>query len=255
MRKAFLSVSFLPAALVATAQAASLTVGTATTYTSTTGCELQCDALVSDPCSLVCDNQDRNLVEFATSAVDLTPISITASATADGVTLGGRTLAHVMAGFNVEFTLDAPTWIYVEWNIFYPVAENNFLTPPLPPEGIWIGQVAAGSYFAKADHMVVGEGSQASGIFIREVPNPFADCDNDGTFDYLEIVNGTQQDANFNGIPDECEVPGDIDGDGHVGAADLAILLGQWGGAGSADFDGDGAVGAPDLALLLGFWG
>ncbi len=46
---------------------------------------------------------------------------------------------------------------------------------------------------------------------------------------------------------------GDLDGDGTVGAADLAILLGAW-GTGSADLDGDGTTGGADLALLLGAW-
>ena len=47
----------------------------------------------------------------------------------------------------------------------------------------------------------------------------------------------------------------DLDGDGSVGASDLALLLGAWGTAGpAADLDGDGAVGASDLALLLGAW-
>jgi hypothetical protein len=47
---------------------------------------------------------------------------------------------------------------------------------------------------------------------------------------------------------------GDLNGDGKVDAADLAILLGQWGGAGSADLNGSGAVDAADLAVLLGAW-
>lgn len=78
---------------------------------------------------------------------------------------------------------------------------------------------------------------------------------------------------------------GDLNGDGVIGAADLAILLGQWGGpcpqipqdlnddnvvdaqdlavfvslwgtSGPAgDFDGDGIVGDKDLASFLGAWG
>ncbi len=52
----------------------------------------------------------------------------------------------------------------------------------------------------------------------------------------------------------EVRVPGDLDGDGVVGAADLALLLSQWGGAGEGDLDGDGNVGAGDLALLLAAW-
>ncbi len=46
----------------------------------------------------------------------------------------------------------------------------------------------------------------------------------------------------------------DLDGNGVVNGADLAILLGQWGGPGSGDLDEDGQVGAADLAILLGAW-
>ncbi len=47
----------------------------------------------------------------------------------------------------------------------------------------------------------------------------------------------------------------DLDGDGLVGASDLALMLGAWGQSNiSADLDG-GGVGSSDLALLLGAWG
>lgn len=52
--------------------------------------------------------------------------------------------------------------------------------------------------------------------------------------------------------------PADLNGDGVVNAADLALLLGSWGTCPPpcpADLDGDGSVGASDLALLLGSWG
>jgi hypothetical protein len=49
--------------------------------------------------------------------------------------------------------------------------------------------------------------------------------------------------------------PADIDGDGTVAAADLALLLGNWRGAGFGDLDGNGAVDAADLAAVLGGWG
>jgi hypothetical protein len=54
--------------------------------------------------------------------------------------------------------------------------------------------------------------------------------------------------------------PADLDGDGAVGAADLAVLLGAWGacppkGGCPADLDGDGTVGASDLTALLAAWG
>ena len=48
---------------------------------------------------------------------------------------------------------------------------------------------------------------------------------------------------------------GDIDGDFVVGASDIAILLNQWGGAGSGDLNADGVVNASDIAMLLSNWG
>lgn len=53
------------------------------------------------------------------------------------------------------------------------------------------------------------------------------------------------------------ELVGDLDGDGTVGATDLALLLGAWGPSSSgspADLNGDGEVGPQDLAILLGAW-
>jgi hypothetical protein len=52
-------------------------------------------------------------------------------------------------------------------------------------------------------------------------------------------------------------VLGDLDGDGSVNGADLAILLGSWGPCKgcSADFNGDNVVDGADLAVLLGAWG
>ncbi|MBL9120312.1 MAG: hypothetical protein JNL80_10415 [Phycisphaerae bacterium] len=49
--------------------------------------------------------------------------------------------------------------------------------------------------------------------------------------------------------------PADLNGDGTVGGADLAILLGAWGSADpNADLNADGVVNGADLALLLGAW-
>ncbi len=60
-------------------------------------------------------------------------------------------------------------------------------------------------------------------------------------------------------LPTACTVPGDLDGDGTVNAADLAILLGVWGacapgGACPADLNEDGLVDAIDLTYLFNSW-
>jgi hypothetical protein len=60
--------------------------------------------------------------------------------------------------------------------------------------------------------------------------------------------------ANANPEPGRDPVPADLNGDGSVDAADLALLLGSWGTSGN-DLTGDGTVDASDLAILLGAWG
>ena len=39
-----------------------------------------------------------------------------------------------------------------------------------------------------------------------------------------------------------------------MNASDLAVLLSAWGLPGATDLDGDGNTGAADLAVLLGNW-
>lgn len=83
-----------------------------------------------------------------------------------------------------------------------------------------------------------------------------ADCDGDGVSNACEIDAGAT-DSNGNGVPDSCEsLIGDLDGNGAVNAADLAILLVNWGGsgAGNGDLNGSGSIDAADLAALLVNW-
>jgi hypothetical protein len=88
-----------------------------------------------------------------------------------------------------------------------------------------------------------------------------SDCNGNGVPDTCDIVSGAEIDINSNGVPDSCEglgCPGDLNDDGKVDAADLAVMLGFWGPVGTfpaADIDGSGLVDAGDLAILLGGWG
>ncbi len=79
-----------------------------------------------------------------------------------------------------------------------------------------------------------------------------------GAFEASDLaVCGARYTAQVTGLADECACPEDLDGNGAVGAFDLALLLGSWGKCPGcpADLDGNGEVEAFDLALLLGAWG
>lgn len=142
--------------------------------------------------------------------------------------------------------------------------EVSIRTPELDVNG------AAGQYCVSFGEDAYGEmywvdyGSASGGVgtgkIYKIVPAAFnaPDCNANGRADACEILDGSATDDNANGVPDECDpasCPADLNGDGFVGAADLAGLLGSWGLPGPADLDGSGTVGAPDLATLLGSWG
>lgn len=60
--------------------------------------------------------------------------------------------------------------------------------------------------------------------------------------------------------PIPTSVPGDVNGDGHVNSADIALLLSNWNKQSGAtlaqgDLNGDGKVTSIDLAILLSNWG
>ena len=94
-----------------------------------------------------------------------------------------------------------------------------------------------------------------------------ADCNGDGIVDYGQILDGTVDDLDQNGVPDCCNAgdacdppcPGDLSGDGLVDSIDLGLLLALWGTDGQnnpqADIDGDGVVDSVDLGLVLSGWG
>lgn len=81
-------------------------------------------------------------------------------------------------------------------------------------------------------------------------PNTWTDCSSGELFEQ-DLASLALDPACRSGPP---RVPGDLDGDGAVSGADLAIMLQQWGGPGSGDLDGDGVVDGADLGLLLNLW-
>jgi hypothetical protein len=88
-----------------------------------------------------------------------------------------------------------------------------------------------------------------------------ADCNNDGTVDYGQVLRGELPDINHNGTPDTCECIGDIYVDGIINGGDLGVLLAYWGPTTSAaasiacDLNVDGVVNGSDLGILLAYWG
>jgi V8-like Glu-specific endopeptidase len=96
---------------------------------------------------------------------------------------------------------------------------------------------------------VPSEGNQTSGPIGNAVPFPMPTAG---------LPDGGPVDLSIDlpGPIDMGPCQGDLNGDGIVNAADLAILLGAWGQPGGpANLDGNGPVNAADLALLLGAWG
>lgn len=75
--------------------------------------------------------------------------------------------------------------------------------------------------------------------------DPYA-CGGMGAEGYADV------NLEFTALPN----PNDINGDGHVNGADLALLLGSWGPCPGCpeDLNDDGVVDGMDLAILLGAW-
>ena len=87
-------------------------------------------------------------------------------------------------------------------------------------------------------------------------------CNNDcsGNFNGYFGGDGGIVDGGGNDVSAECADPfclGDINLDTVVNAADLGLLIGEWGCKGKciADLNEDGMVNAADLGLLIGAWG
>jgi hypothetical protein len=81
------------------------------------------------------------------------------------------------------------------------------------------------------------------------------DCDENGISDRAQIAEDGSLDLDRNGRLDACELRGDMNLDGTIGPADLAIFLGRFGlGPGLGDLDDDGDVDSGDLQVLLSNW-
>lgn len=131
--------------------------------------------------------------------------------------------------------------------------EQKLLPDPGPSTAFFGFSVAV-----DGDRAVVGAQGENTGAGAAYVLSGLSgiDCNGNGVADSCDIFTGSSEDADGDGVPDEC-CEADLDGDLVVGIVDLFALLTAWGTdpGGPPDLDGDGTVGITDLVLLLGQWG
>lgn len=89
------------------------------------------------------------------------------------------------------------------------------------------------------------------------IPASFADCNENGLDDLVEIANGNP-DLNINLVPDSCEYQyGDLNLDGNIDESDVFIVFGWFSAPFPifGDLNEDGFVDASDLGIVLARWG
>lgn len=119
-----------------------------------------------------------------------------------------------------------------------------------------VGFDATTGYHLRTYRVYPTDAPSANGLLV--MPASPLDCNANFLPDSCDVASGASPDSNGDGVPDECQggpwAPEDLDFDGFVNGADIAILLGNWGFSGVGDADGNGIVGGGDLTLLLGAW-
>lgn len=136
-------------------------------------------------------------------------------------------------------------------------------TDPVP--GFDLAVQSNGGWHRHLNFRLFAEGGKlpSSGIYVVEMElysndgvtlpsDPLWLVFNDGrsTAEHNEAIAWVEANLAGGGAP----CAGDLDGNGDVGASDLATLLAAWGTSG-ADLGGDGVTDAADLAALLAAWG
>ncbi len=101
----------------------------------------------------------------------------------------------------------------------------------------------------------VSKGAEPRGFPAEPARPTPVDTDGDGVRDAadncIQQANPNQADTDADGIGDSCELVADLNGDGVVNAADLAILKQNFfTNFAPADLNGDGVVNSSDLAIL-----
>ncbi|MDZ4753788.1 MAG: hypothetical protein SGJ11_04755 [Phycisphaerae bacterium] len=166
-----------------------------------------------------------------------------------------------------------------DWALATAVVAGNYpwlpkgasvrLVIPISDEGPWCGNPVNAT-----DNLAIDQASAvavANGVFVSPIVGTGASAAVTALAEELAAATGGQAFSSSKPAIDISDnivelvlsacrlVPkcalGDLNCDGSVNAADLAILLGSWGGAATAaDINCSGVVDAADLALLLGAW-
>ncbi|MEE2907254.1 MAG: proprotein convertase P-domain-containing protein [Planctomycetota bacterium] len=133
-----------------------------------------------------------------------------------------------------------------------PVLHGNML--PTEPFSILQGHPTQGTWTMTIfDDSPVDAGTVSQVCLLLE-SSP--DCNNNGVADSDDIANGSSQDVDGNGIPDECECPGDVTGEGVIDIEDILLVIGAFGQTGGiADIDGSGIVDIADILIVIEGWG
>ena len=159
-----------------------------------------------------------------------------------------------------NFSPLAPSCSFIP--MFPDLAQDSYVTFGVECEGFQSSGSSTGPDF---DSSLFNFGGQVvGGWFNTNPPNGYGDPDADGNMLIAQFTYGQTHNtcgdmiayvAGDFGLP-LLECP-DVDGNGDVGAFDLAFVLGNWGPnpGNPADFNGDGVVDYVDLAIVLGSWG
>ena len=89
-------------------------------------------------------------------------------------------------------------------------------------------EIRDSTFCGNVDNDITGPWADRGGtVFpkMRDLPDGNAN----GLPDDLDILLGASSDVNDNGLPDECECPADIDGNGVVDFADLLVVIANGG--------------------------
>ncbi len=178
------------------------------------------------------------------SAADLTPLSIADSSDRDWFRF------EAAAGSMLDVTATPVGFVYNSGSQIFIFCPNGSSTNSLTVHNLALRLYAADgtTLLATANANPAGQPESFDAVPLKA-----------GTY-FLEVLGGTASniqlyDLAFAISEGKPSNPADLDGNGEVNGADLAQLLGNWGGTGTGDVNGDGSIDGADLSLLLGSWG